>query len=158
PPASTGINVATWSQRSSVEEKGGKERDGVWCRASAAAGSRSDHLLVLNLGDGLDDGTLALDRGKRAAILIVDLPRALQFPFVVDERAVIAPAPADFRGLQVNMLLGSDEHLLPLLHRPVLAGTRDVEENLGIFRRILHTHAAVAVGSTLVGKHELLIR
>src|SRR5262249_53287502 len=108
--------------------------------------------------DGLDDGTLALDRGKRAAVEIVDVTPDLQFPIVVDKRALIGQVHPDLRGLQLNILLRPAEHLLDLLDRPVLAGTRDIEENLGIFRRILHTHAAVAVGPNLVRKHELLIR
>ena len=105
----------------------------------------SDHLLALAFGDGLDDGPLALDRNKRAAVEIVNVTPDLQFPIIVDKRALISQVHPDLRGLQLNILLGPAEHLLELLDRPVLAGTRDVEENLGIFRGILHTHAAVTL-------------
>src|SRR5215510_2517141 len=59
-----------------------------------------------------------------------------------DMKVPVMPQPR----LQLNILLGPAEHLRDLLDRPVLAGTCDVEENLGIFCRILHTHAAAAVG------------
>src|SRR5262245_29281272 len=111
------MSVARWSQRSSGEEKRFKERDGAWCRGSAAAGSRSDHLLVLALGAGLDDGTLALDRRKRAAVEIVDVTPDLQLPIVVDKRTLIGQVHPDLRGLQLNILLRPAEHLLNLLDR-----------------------------------------
>jgi hypothetical protein len=83
------MNVARWSRRCSGEEKGWKERD---CCGSAAAGSGSDHLLALALGDGLDDGPLALDRRKRATVEIVDVRPDLQFPIIIDKRALIGQA------------------------------------------------------------------
>ena len=86
PPPSTVMNVARWSRRCSGEEKGWKERDEAWCCGSAAAGSGSDHLLALALGDGLDDGPLALDRGKRATVEIVDVRPDVQFPIIIDKR------------------------------------------------------------------------
>src|SRR5438876_11555812 len=58
----------------------------------------------------------------------------------------------DRRGLQLDVLLTVAEHSRDPFCRPVFLRPRDVEEDLGIFGRILHAHAAVAVGAHLVGE------
>src|SRR5258708_37717086 len=101
----------------------------------------SDFLLVIALRRRFDNGTLALDRRKRAAVEIVNVTADLQFPGVVDKSALVGEVDPDLRRLQLNVLLGAAEHALDLLRRPVLVRTRDVKENLGVFGRILHAHA-----------------
>ena len=104
-----------------------------------AAGCGSDRLLALVLGHGLNDLTLGFDRGKRSTVEIVYVTPDLQLSVIVEKRALIGHVHPDLRGLQLNILLASAENALDLLDRPVLAGTRNVEENLGIIRWILRT-------------------
>ena len=58
----------------------------------------------------------------------------------------------------MDVLLAGAEHPLDLVRRPVLVRTGYVEENLGVFGRILHAHAAVAVGAHIVREHVLVRR
>ena len=62
-------------------------------------------MLTLALGDGFDDGSLALDRRKRATVEIVHVTPDLQLSVIVDKRALIDQVHPDLRGLQLNILL-----------------------------------------------------
>src|SRR5262249_17430246 len=127
-----------------------EERDGARRRdAGAPLTRRRNLLLALALLQRLDHAALALDRRERAAFDIVDVAADLQRAGVIDERVLIGQQHPDLRR-QLNVLLAGAEHALDLVSGPVLARARDVEENLGIFGRILHAHAAVAVGAHIV--------
>src|SRR5215813_9145966 len=119
-----------------------EERDGARRGDSPALARRHDLLLTLALLQRLDHAALALDRCERAAVDVVDVAAGLQLAGVIDERVLIGQQHPDLRR-QLNVLLAGAEHALDLVSGPVLVRARDVEENLGIFGRILHAHAAV---------------
>jgi hypothetical protein len=85
----------------------------------------------------------------QSAVDIVDVAPGLQLAGVVDESALVRQMHSDGRGRQLNVLLAGAEHARDPLNRPVLAGPREVEQNLGIFGGMLYAHAAVAVGAGL---------
>src|SRR6516164_312298 len=114
-------------------------------------------LLALALLHWLDHAALALDRRKRAAVDIVDVAADLQLAGIIDERVLIGQQDPDLRR-QLNILLARAEHPLDPVSGPILARARDVEENFGIFGRILHAHAAVAIGPHIVREHVLVRR
>ena len=109
-------------------------------------------MLAPALGRRLKAAASALHRRERTAIEIVDVAAHLQLAGAVDEGGLIGEVHPDRRRLQLQVLLGAAEHPRDPRRRPVLLGVDDVEENLGIFCRILHAHAAVAVGAHLVGE------
>ena len=82
----------------------------------------------------------------------------MQLAVVVDKGSLVGEVHPDRRRQDLNFLLGTAEHAFDLLRRPVLVGTRDIEEDLGIFRGILHAHAAMALGARLVREHVLVRR
>src|SRR6516164_7330313 len=134
-----------------------EERDGARPRAGPPLARRRNLLLALALLHRLDHAALALDRRERAAVDIVDVAADLQLAGTVDERVLIGQQHPDLRR-QLNVLLAGAEHALDLVSGPVLVRARDVEENFGIFSRILHAHAAMAVSAHIVREHVLVRR
>ena len=80
----------------------------------------------------------------------------LQLARVVDEGGLIGQMYPDRNG-QLDVLFAGAEHPLDPLGGPVLARTRDVEQNLGVLGRVLHAHAAVTVGARVV-REQVLVR
>src|SRR5271166_2646860 len=148
--------------RRAIARAAGEHRlvEGVVARdGSGLAGRSCGYLrLALALGCRLDDGALAPDRRKRAAVEVVDVRADLQPAGVIDKGGLIGEVDPDLRLRKRNVLLGGPEHAPDLLRRPVLVRPRDVEENLGVFGRVLHTHAAVALGAHVVREHVLVRR
>src|SRR6516225_6276113 len=146
-----------WEQRSGVTRRGVDHRLGhgsvAYGRSGLALGRSGRHqFLAPALGRGLDHAARAPDRRKGAAIEIVNVTAGLQLAGVVDEGGLIGEVDPDRRRLQLKVLLAAAEHARDPRRRPVLLRTGDIEENLGVFRRILHAHAAVAVGADLMGE------
>ena len=60
-------------------------------------------------------------------------------------------------GGELDVHLGAAVHPLDPLDVPAFGRAHDVEENLCIFRRVLHPHAAVAVGARIM-REQVLVR
>src|ERR1700704_6095279 len=115
-------------------------------------------LLALALERRLQVAAFALDRGDGAAVEAVDVAAHFQLAGVVDEGGLIGQVHPDRRCLQREVALAAAVHPPDLLRRPMLARARNVEQNLGVFRRVLHAHAAVAVGAHRVTEQALVRR
>ena len=114
-------------------------------------------LLALAFLRRLDHAALGLDRCERAVVDVVDIAADLQLAGFVDECVLVSQQDPDLRR-QLDVLLARAEHPLDLVCRPVLGRTRNVEENFGIFGRILHAHAAVAIRAHIMREHVLVRR
>src|SRR5262245_27825045 len=135
-----------------------RRREGAGARGhSGLARARSGDLLALALGRGLEVAAFGLDSRDRTTVEIVDVTPELQLAGVVDEGRLIGQVDPDRRRLELQVLLATAVHALHPGRRPVLLRAGDVEENLGVFGRILHAHAAVAVSADLV-REVVLVR
>src|SRR5947207_2139153 len=121
-------------------------------RGSAMTGSRSQFLAMAGRRRRLCHDRLVLESREGAAIEIVKVPADLQLAVVVDKGGLIGEVQPDRGGLGRDLLLGTTEHALDPLGRPVLVGPREAEKDLSIFRCMLDPHAAVALGAHGMGE------
>ena len=122
-------------------------------RCAGAAGTRAPPRPAWALAFGLPRlaGSRALLIAvERAGVDIVDVtPGSTGFPGIINNALWYVRCTQMAAGGSWDVLLAGAEHARDPLDRPVLAGPREVEQNLGIFGGMLYAHAAVAVGAGL---------
>src|SRR6516225_12411007 len=99
---------------------------------------------------------LSLDRRKRSAVEVIDIGSDLQPARVIDKGCLIGQVDPDLRWHR-NVLFGAAKLALYPFYRPTLVRTCNIEQDLGVFGRILHPHATMAKGAEVEPK-QLLIR
>src|SRR5262245_46978760 len=125
-----------------------------WLREGAGSGgqgrlarARPRDFLPLALSCRLEVATFGLDGRECTTVEIVDVTPHLQLAGVVDKGRLIGQVDPDRGRQNLQVLLRAAVHAPDLLRGPVLVRPRNLEENLGVFGRILNPHAAMAVGA-----------
>src|SRR5262249_24164871 len=114
-------------------------------------------LLLLTLDGGVGVAALlAFERSYDTAVAPIDVLADLELAGVIDARGLVGDVDRD-RRRQLNVLLGIAVHTLDALGRIAIIRPRDRQQDFGVLRRILHAHAAVAVGAPVM-REQVLVR
>src|SRR6516164_4050625 len=100
---------------------------------------------------------LGLDCRKRSAVKAINVGSDLQLARAIDKGCLIGQVDPDLRWRQLNVLLGAAKLALYPFYRPTLVRTCNIEQDLGVFGRILHPHTTMAIGAEVKPK-QLFVR
>src|SRR5262249_31993303 len=142
-----------WLCRLLATEEAFKERDralrlGRRRLCAHTLDSRRDWLLRPFLRD-LDHTAIGLDRSHHPAVDAVNVSPRLQFSRIVDEGGLIGQINRDDRR-KMDVLLVAPKHPPDALLSVPFFRQHQRQQDFGIFRRVLHAHAAVAVSSLVM--------
>ena len=125
-----------------------------------AARRRRHHRLaarvVVPRDRGVGVAAVAVQDVQQVAVEAVDVGAGLRLAGVVGERGLIGDVDRD-RMLEVDGALARAVHRADARGGVVFLRLRNAQQHLGVFIRVLHPHAAVAVGPRVM-REQLLVR